>query len=175
MNKFTIVIITTFLIFANTGLAKTKSVSDIDKEIAKLIKSADKESSKVTSLTEKYNEYFSNTNSLKEEGESLIELGKNGQIESLNNYKSYVKQMGQAKNSDDLHEEIKLLKKLQSSWEDFEKNIKKGENALSKSNKYNEKTIEAKKDLNDWTAKYNSSKKKIEKLREQKALLMNRK
>jgi len=165
---------TTLLIFTNTGLTKTKSVSDIDSEIAKLLKSADKENSKVNNLTEKYNEYFSKTKSLKEEGESLIQLGENGLIESLNNYESYVKQMGQAKNSDDLQEEIKVLKKLQSTWEDFEKNIKEGEKSLTKSNKYNLKSIEAKKDLSDWTAKYNANKKKIEKLREQKTLLLNR-
>jgi len=156
---------TVFLVFSNPGI--TKTVKNIDREIAKLTKLSNKQEIKIAKLTASYNEDYSKANSLKEKGESLLAKGKQGLLDSLDKYSSYVEQLGSAKDSTTLKEEIKRLKEIQSDWQRYEKNIKSGEKSINKSSKLSLKAIKTSGELDEWTKKFKQNKLKIKQLIEQ--------
>lgn len=172
MNKTILLLMTAFLVFSNLGF--TKTVKNLDREIAKLTKLGAKQNIEILDLKAKYNEYFAKSESLKEKGESLVVSGNHGQLESLNKYVSYAEQLGNAQNSKALKQEIKLLKGILSSWQGFDKKIRSGEKAISKSNKLDLKAIKTNGKLNELTKKFEQNKLKINKLIEQKKLLNSR-
>lgn len=172
MNKNILLLITVFLFFPNHGF--TKTVRDLDRQISKLTKISDKQEIKIAKLTASYNEDYAKSNSLKEKGEPLVTSGKQGLLDSLDKYTSYVEQLGNAKDSKALKQEIKLLKSIQSDWQGFEKNIKSGEKSINRSNDLNLKAIKTNGELNELTKKFNQNKLKINKLIEQKRLLNSR-
>jgi len=166
MNKNILLLMTVFLFFSNLGL--TKTVKNLDREISKLTKLSNKQEIKIAQLTADYNEDFAKSKSLKEKGESLVISGNQGQLESLNKYVSTVEQLGKAQDSKALKQEIKLLKDILSTWQGYDKNIKSGEKAISKSNKLNLKAIKINGELIKLTKKFEQNKLKIKQLIEQK-------
>jgi hypothetical protein len=171
MNKHILILITSLLVFSNIGLAKTKTIKNLNKEITKLTKLTDKQDIKITKLTTSYKNSFENSKLLKEEGDALITLGENGQLESLSKYVSFVGQMGKAQSSNELKAEIKLLKSIQSKWHDFDKNIKSGEKAQNKSAKSHIKATKLNEELTELIRKFERNKSKLNSLKEQKELL----
>jgi hypothetical protein len=167
-----LLLITVFLFFPNLGNAKTSK--NLDREISKLTKLSDKQEIKIAKLTARYNEDYAKSKLLKEKGEPLVTSGKIGLVDSLDKYTSYVEQLGNAKDSKTLKQEIKQLKDIQSDWQGFEKNIKSGEKSINKSNDLNLKAIKTNGELNELTKKFKQNKLKIDKLIEQKRLLNSR-
>ena len=174
MKKYIFILITSLLVFSNSGYTKTKTAKNLEREITKLTKLSTKQETKISKLTTNYQNYFEKSKTLKEKGEQLIELGKKGQLESLNEYVSFVEQMGKAQNSKTLKQELKLLKAIQSSWQGFEKNIKSGESDINKSSKFNNKAIKVNDEVAELIKKFEKNKTKLIELKQQKIELGQR-
>jgi hypothetical protein len=175
MSKYliTITIAIALSVFSTIGVTKTNTVKDLDRQMSKVIDENYKQESKLVDLNEDYTESVNKSVSYKEEGEALVEQGKNGQLESISQYESYVEKMGKAQSSDELKQEVKFLKDLLSTWEDFDKNIKSGEKDIEKSSKYNKKAQSINEDIVELNKKVSQNKLKLKKLEAQKKLLLS--
>ncbi len=108
---------------------------------------------------------------MKDEGDLLIELGEKGQEKSFDKYVFLVQQMGQAKSSKALQQEVRMLKGLQSSWEEYDDKVIDGNKLIEKSSKLDIKAIKANDEASRMMEKLEKNKIKLKSLNEQKLQL----
>lgn len=169
INKFNLII--ALIVASTASIAKPMTIEKVEKELTKANKELVKQETKVIDLIAESKSLLAKSKILKDEGNLLVELGQKGHLESLNKYTSFVVQMGKAQNSKALKQEVKYLRELLASWEDYDEKIKDGEKTIEKSTKLNVKGIKTNDEASEMMAKVEKTKAKIEGLVQQKETL----